>query len=440
MINLRASGLLYYLDPAWTDPNLAKPAINADDGQGILRISTGQLWVKQGGTWVAAGTFKGFSFTGAYNADTSYNINDVLTSDGSAYVVIAPTTGNAPPNATYYSLFAEKGDKGDTGDTGPAAWTAPAAWVTGTAYTAGPPASVVTQGGETYVCLTSNTAGTFATDLAAAKWIKVAAKGSGDLSSGNNLDDVADVDTALDNLRGVSFGAVQTLTDPQKLQARTNIDAAATSVVEQFFTSSGTYTPTTGMKSALIRCLGGGGAGGGVAGGTGVGASGGGGGAGSLSEILVDAADVGASKAVTIGAGGSPGAAGLSSGGAGGDTSFGTLCVGKGGSGGGPGNAGSSAGAPGAGGVEGTGTVKGTGALGGAGYNATIVSVLIASAAGGSSAYGSGGAGRITNGAGNAATGFGAGGGGALEVNNAANAAGGAGAAGMVHIIEFVQN
>jgi hypothetical protein len=136
---LHASGLMYYLDPAWTDPNSAKPPISgADDGQAILRISTGQLWVKQGGVWVAAGTFKGFNFTRAYSPATAYNINDVLTSDGSAYVVTAPTTGNAPPNATYYSLLASKGDTGDTGSTGPAAWTPPAAWVTGTAYTAGP--------------------------------------------------------------------------------------------------------------------------------------------------------------------------------------------------------------------------------------------------------------------------------------------------------------
>jgi hypothetical protein len=61
--------------------------------------------------------------------------------------------------------------------TGPAAWGVPAAWATTTAYTAGPPASVVVQGGETYVCLVSHVAGTFAADLAAAKWIKVAQKG-----------------------------------------------------------------------------------------------------------------------------------------------------------------------------------------------------------------------------------------------------------------------
>lgn len=81
---------------------------------------------------------------------------------------------------------------GETGATGPAAWSAPTAWLTATAYTVGPPASVVTQGGETYVCLVSHTSGTFSTDLAASKWIKVAAKGSdgagtGDVSSSSNF-------------------------------------------------------------------------------------------------------------------------------------------------------------------------------------------------------------------------------------------------------------
>lgn len=67
---------------------------------------------------------------------------------------------------------------GITGPAGPAAWSAPTAWLTATAYTATAPASVVTQGGETYVCLVSHTSGTFATDLAAVKWIKVASKGA----------------------------------------------------------------------------------------------------------------------------------------------------------------------------------------------------------------------------------------------------------------------
>lgn len=38
----------------------------------------------------------------AYNGATAYAIGDLLSSGGVNYYVIAPTTGNAPPNATYY--------------------------------------------------------------------------------------------------------------------------------------------------------------------------------------------------------------------------------------------------------------------------------------------------------------------------------------------------
>jgi hypothetical protein len=65
-----------------------------------------------------------------------------------------------------------------TGPEGPSAWAAPVAWATATAYTAVAPRSVVVQAGESYVCLVSHTSGAFATDLAAGKWIKVAAKGT----------------------------------------------------------------------------------------------------------------------------------------------------------------------------------------------------------------------------------------------------------------------
>lgn len=67
---------------------------------------------------------------------------------------------------------------GITGPTGPSAWAAPVAWQTATAYVSAAPSSVVTQSGETYVCLVAHTSGVFATDLAASKWIKIATKGA----------------------------------------------------------------------------------------------------------------------------------------------------------------------------------------------------------------------------------------------------------------------
>lgn len=80
-----------------------------------------------------------------------------------------------------------EGDKGDQGDPGPAAWATPVAWSTAQNFTATAPRSAVTQAGETYVCLVPHTSGVFATDLAAGKWIKVAAKGADGLGVGDTV-------------------------------------------------------------------------------------------------------------------------------------------------------------------------------------------------------------------------------------------------------------
>lgn len=55
---------------------------------------------------------------GAYSSSTQYEKNDVVTYQGSSYVSLQATKGNAPTNATYWQLIAEKGTKGDTGATG----------------------------------------------------------------------------------------------------------------------------------------------------------------------------------------------------------------------------------------------------------------------------------------------------------------------------------
>jgi len=55
---------------------------------------------------------------GAYSSSTQYEKNDVVTYEGSSYVSLQNTKGNAPTNTTYWQLIAEKGTKGDTGATG----------------------------------------------------------------------------------------------------------------------------------------------------------------------------------------------------------------------------------------------------------------------------------------------------------------------------------
>lgn len=200
---------------------------------------------------------------------------------------------------------------------------------------------------------------------------------------------------------------------------------AATGVVtvkKQIFTSSGTYTPTTGMLYCIVEGVGGGGGGGGSS----ANAGGCGGEAGAYARSYYPAATIGASKAVTIGAGGGAGSAG-------GNTVFGaTLFTAPGG------NAGPAASGN-VGGNNVSNPVQSTGAdVNGSGWNgspgASGVTAAIANGGiGGSTIFGAGGpAGGPSNGGGSALANSGGGGGG-----GGASQGGGSGATGIIVITEF---
>jgi hypothetical protein len=164
-----AIGFFYFVGGSAPDPSVGI------DGQWALKtdVSPWKIWLHTGGIWVEqSAAALGVNPKGAWNSGTAYVIGDSVSLNGTSYIAIANNTNQTPPNATYWQVLAAKGD------TGPAAWTPPAAWTTATAYTVGPPASVVTQNGSTYVCIVSHTSGTFATDLAAGKWQLVAQRGN----------------------------------------------------------------------------------------------------------------------------------------------------------------------------------------------------------------------------------------------------------------------
>lgn len=103
----------------------------------------------------------------------------------------------------------------------------------------------------------------------------------------------------------------------------------------QVFTANGTYTPTAGMVYCIVEVVGGGGGGGATTTPPGATVSmGGGGGGGGYARKTFDAATIGASKAVTIGAAGAAGVAPAGNGGNGGTTSLGVLITATGGLGG----------------------------------------------------------------------------------------------------------
>ena len=96
------------------------------------------------------------------------------------------------------------------------------------------------------------------------------------------------------------------------------------------FNNNGIYTPTAGIASVVVECVGGGG-GGGAAVALNAGGGAGGGGSGGYSRRLLMPAQIGSSQTVTVGAGGAGGVAGVSGAGNGGTTSFGSLVTALGG-------------------------------------------------------------------------------------------------------------
>lgn len=196
-------------------------------------------------------------------------------------------------------------------------------------------------------------------------------------------------------------------------------------VKQQYFTSNGTYTPSSGMLYAQVEAKGGGG-GGGIANSSSFAGSGGGGEGGTAISLLT-AANIGASQSVTIGSGGASGASGTS-------TSLGSLVSAPGGSPGGTDGAQGYA-AGGAGGAGGTGSILIPGCPGGIGTQRQFV--------GGSGIGGMGGGkgGGVTvptnTNLGGTAGVANSGGGGSGAFSAAGTANGGAGGSGYLIITEY---
>lgn len=223
-----------------------------------------------------------------------------------------------------------------------------------------------------------------------------------------------------------------------------------TQINTQVFTSSGTYTPTAGMKYCIVECVGGGGGGGGANGNNNGCAAGGGGGAGGYCRKFLSAASVGVSQVVTIGSAGSGGVSNTN-GTAGGNTTFGSILTANGGSGGSGATAssgnGGTARAGGAGGTATGGDVNSRGNAGSSGWGllfvTTVQGEVVMGGAGAPSVFGGSAVSVFAvsgpnNFNGNAGLTYGAGGGGGITEKTTSTANGGAGFAGICIVTEFI--
>lgn len=251
---------------------------------------------------------------------------------------------------------------------------------------------------------------------------------------------------AFQNVSGVgNSGQVLTSNGSSALPTWQNASPgnAFTTITVQIFTSSGTYTPTSGMKYCTIECVGGGGGGGGTntTGSTGSSVGGGGGGAG-YARKTVSSSIIGSSQTVTVGSGGNAGSTGGGNGGSGNSSSVGSICIAGGGSGGaGGGNNSITASnyiTGGAGGAGSVGDILAGGGIGGTAMGAISTGVA-ASGVGGNSIFGGGGEAQFgtSSASGNPGTNYGGGGSGGTTGPNNSGVTGGAGASGIVIITEF---
>ncbi|TGN80570.1 hypothetical protein EOW77_0028180 [Bradyrhizobium yuanmingense] len=273
------------------------------------------MWVKTGGAWSYLGIYKAFQLKGAWSGATAYIVGDVVVLNGSSYVCVLDHTNHTPPNTTYWQLLASKGADGADGADGAAATVAVGTTTTGaggssaSVTNSGTSSAAVfdftipagkSYGGTSTTSLTigigsqafttqsglayTNGARVRASSAAnTSNWMEgvatysgttltinvdktngsgtladwnlniVGEPGAGDLSSANNLSDLANAATAATNIGVVRYAAAQSLTAPEKSQARTNIgmsdghlpgiasnDAASAGEIGEIVSASGT--------------------------------------------------------------------------------------------------------------------------------------------------------------------------------------------------------
>lgn len=129
-ISLNAGDVITVVAPGTPDVNLA--------GVGFILVGT------RAPIAAVSTPIQFFTWRNVYSGSTTYNVNDVVSYHGQVYVCVSPTTGNAPPNATFWNLMA-----------GGFAWQG--TYNNATAYF---PNDIVFSSGSSYICIANTTGNT----------------------------------------------------------------------------------------------------------------------------------------------------------------------------------------------------------------------------------------------------------------------------------------
>lgn len=257
-----------------------------------------------------------FAAKGSWVTTTAYVLGDVVTQGTGTYIcVVAHTSGTFATDlaASKWVLLIS--------NTVTVTFTAKGAWMTATSYVVG---DIVTNGNSTYLCATAHTSGTFATDLAAAKWVVIAtspvfdAKGGWTTATAYAFGDVVTNASAY-YICAVSHTSGTFATDltAEKWVLVSPAPAAAPAQSGRFLRRNVYTTPGAATWTRLADCnlvhvlaIGGGGGGGGANGAGTAGGVGSGGGSGACAQGWIESAQlpaVAASLALSVGAGGAGG-------------------------------------------------------------------------------------------------------------------------------------
>lgn len=110
--NIYSTGTTYYYGDIVVDSLNQNAYFSIADNNINNALTNTSYWSLLVTTTNMISSLNNYQFLGTYNAATAYVVNNQVSYNGSTYICISNTTGNAPTNTSYWGLFAAAGSVG----------------------------------------------------------------------------------------------------------------------------------------------------------------------------------------------------------------------------------------------------------------------------------------------------------------------------------------